>query len=70
MDPRDFEIFKLAFQYVQEHRFTHVRQSVSTLHLVGEDGNIDPDFRTMLVSVYGAIQQGFTAVNEAFPPRD
>ena len=69
MNDRDFEIFKLAFEYVKEHRFTHVRQSVSSLHLVGENGAIDPDFQTMLVSVYGAIRQGLAAVEETYPPQ-
>ena len=69
MNDRDFEIFKLAFGYVKEHRFTHVRQSVSSLHLVGENGRIDADFKAMLVSVYGAIQQGLAAVEESYPSR-
>lgn len=65
MDDRDFEIFKLAFEYVKEHRFAHVGQSVSSLHLVGPEGGIDPDFETMLISVYGAIRRGLSAVEKA-----
>ena len=64
MKSEDFECFKLAFGYVQKHRFARIKQAVSELHLVGQDGQIDSDFQTMLVSVYKAIKQGLEAVED------
>jgi hypothetical protein len=68
MDTQDFECFKLAFQYVQQHRFANMHQAVEELHLVDTDGNLHPEFRTMLESVYRAIQQGRRAVEAVEVP--
>ena len=62
MNPQDFDCFKLAFKYVQQHRFAGIKQAVSELHLVGPDGDIDSDYRGMLIAVYKAIKQGLHAV--------
>lgn len=66
MNSRDFECFKLAFRYVEQHRFAHIREAVGGLHLVGANGSLDPDFRAMLLSVYGAIREGMAAVEDQF----
>ena len=70
MNAQDFDCFKLAFKYVQQHRFARIKQTVSELHLVGQDGDIDSDYRMMLISVYKAIKQGFHAVEEWQARRD
>jgi hypothetical protein len=64
MTPQDFDCFKMAFNYVQQHRFARIKQAVSELHLVGQDGNIDSDYRMMLLSVYKAVKQGLHAVED------
>jgi hypothetical protein len=58
----DFECYRMAFEYAQRHRFAKMGQRVDALHLVGPDGNIDPEFREMLVKVYRAVKQGKEAV--------
>ena len=62
MNHEDFECYRMAFEYAQRHRFAKMGQRVDPLHLVGPDGNLDPDFREMLTKVYRAIKQGKEAV--------
>lgn len=60
----DLECFKLAFGYAQAHRFARLGQSVEGMHLVGADGDIDSDFRDMIVRVYRAVKQAKLACEE------
>jgi hypothetical protein len=62
VERQDFECFRMAFEYAQRHRFAKLGQRVEALHLVGPDGNIDPDFEEMLINVYRAVKQGMEAV--------
>ena len=62
MNHEDFECFRMAFEYAQRHRFAKMGQAVDPLHLVGPDGNIDPEFLQMLIRVYRAVKQGKEAV--------
>ncbi|MEN8150976.1 MAG: hypothetical protein ABFS86_14235 [Planctomycetota bacterium] len=64
MNDHDFELFKIAFHYVQEHRFARIKDSVSTLHLVGDDQNLHSEFRAMIQRVYRAVKQSYEAVQE------
>ena len=64
MNEHDFELFKIAFNYVQAHRFARIKDSVSTLHLVGDDCELHPEFRAMIKRVYQAVKQSYDAVQE------
>jgi len=64
MTDHEFECFKIAFSYVQQHRFARIKDSVSSLHLVSEDGALHPEFRAMIQRVYRAVRQSFDAVKE------
>lgn len=64
VNEHDFELFKIAFGYVQAHRFARIKDSVSTLHLVGDDQNLHPEFRTMIQRVYRAVKQSYDVVQE------
>ena len=64
MNEHDFELFKIAFSYVQAHRFARIKDSVSTLHLVGDDRELHPEFRAMIKRVYRAVKQSYDAVQE------
>jgi hypothetical protein len=68
----DFEIFRMAFDYAQRHRFAQMGKSVEEIHLVGADGNIDPIFEGMVKSVYKCARQAWDRVQQwqaaGFPP--
>jgi hypothetical protein len=64
VNAQDFECFRLAFGYVQQHRFARIKEAVSSLHLVGRDGNLDPEFRAMIEKVYRAVKQSMAAVEK------
>ena len=64
MNEHEFECFKIAFNYVQQHRFARIKDSVSTLHLVGEDENLHPEFRAMLQRVYRSVKQAYELVEK------
>jgi len=64
VNDHDFELFRIAFNYVQQHRFARIKDSVSTLHLVGEDQRLHPEFRAMVLRVFQAVKQAYQAVEE------
>jgi hypothetical protein len=68
LDRQDFECFRMAFEYATKHRFAKLGQRVDALHLVGPDGNIDPEFEEMLLKVYRCVKQGKEAVERMEVP--
>jgi hypothetical protein len=60
--PHEFECFKIAFKYVQQHRFARIKDAVSSLHLVGENETLHPEFRAMIRRVYRAVRESLEEV--------
>ena len=62
MTDHEFECFRIAFSYVQQHRFARIKDSVSSLHLVGDDEELHPEFRAMIRRVYRAVRASLKEV--------